>query len=283
MITIVIPAKNEANAITKVINSIKTVLNIKHEIIVVDDGSDDDTKKNATKAGALVISNPTNLGYGASLKRGINHAKYEMIGIIDADNTYPVKYFPDLIKMYKSGFDMAVGARTGKYYDESFIKKTLRGFLRFMVNFVSGSKSLDVNSGMRVFSKKNSMKYFNRLCNTFSFSTSLTLAYLMSQKFVGYVKIPYEKRIGKSKVNMIKDSLRTIQYILEITIYYNPLKIFILLSSLIMIVSIILFILGFITKIKIFYFSFLIGLSMATLSIIIGFLAVLFRQILVKD
>lgn len=284
MITVVIPAKNESEGIEKVIFEISNTFKKNElEIIVINDGSTDDTSLRAQNAGAIVLNNPNSLGYGASIKRGISSASYDMIATIDADLTYPSNYLPRLINLYQEGFDMVIGARQGRHYDESMFKKILRSFLRFMVEYTSGAKAPDVNSGMRVFSKKTSEKYFSHLCNTFSFSTSLTLAYYMSQKFVGYVDIPYEKRIGKSKVSLYKDALRTIQYILEITIFYNPLKIFILLSSFILVISSLSLLLGIYFKIKFFYFFFLIGVSTSIINIALGFLAVLLRQILIKE
>ena len=125
MISVVIPAYNEENAIEKTITEIEKVMKKNKidkgsEIIIVNDGSTDNTKSVAEKCGAVVINNPTNMGYGFSLKRGIKQAKNEMIVITDADLTYPFSSVPEMIKIKKEGFDLVVGARTGKYYKQSF-------------------------------------------------------------------------------------------------------------------------------------------------------------------
>ena len=130
-------------------------------------------------------------------------ANNELIAITDADQTYPFEYIPKMLEKKKEGFDLVVGARTGKYYRQNILKSILRRMMKFLVEFVSEKKIKDINSGLRIFDKSLVVKYFPRLCNTFSFTTSQTLAYLMNNHFVTYVDIPYNKRIGKSKIHLI--------------------------------------------------------------------------------
>jgi len=232
MVSVVIPAFEEEDAIQATIHDIQEVLaEIEHEILVIDDGSRDATGAKALTAGAKVIRHPHNLGYGAALKTGIKLAAFDTIVITDADGTYPNGDIPALLQEYGKGIDMVSGARTGKHYRESLLKAPLRRVLKWLVEFTTGRKIPDINCGFRVFSKKSIMPYFERLCNTFSFTTSLTLAYMMTNKFVTYMPIAYHKRIGKTKVRLFRDSLRTIQYIVQAILYYNPLKIFILMCG----------------------------------------------------
>ncbi len=153
--------------------------------------------------------------------------------------TYPFTEVPKLLEEYHKGFDMVVGARTGEHYRESNLKSPLRKILKFLVEFTAGRKVPDVNSGLRVFSKTTIIAYLNHLCDTFSFTTSMTLAYMMTGKFVKYIPIPYDKREGKSKVRLFRDSLRTLQYILQAINYYNPIKIFLSFAALCIFFSII--------------------------------------------
>ena len=198
MISVVIPAYNEGSVISETVKEIKKVFaedNIHDvEIILVDDGSTDNTAANSINSGAVTISHPHNIGYGRSLKDGIEAAKFDTIVITDADGTYPLYKIPDLLKEYNKGFDMVVGARQGDNYDESFKKKILRLILKKLVEFTAGREIPDINSGLRVFSKKEILPYFSKLCDTFSFTTSLTLAYMMNGKFVQYIPIEYKKR-----------------------------------------------------------------------------------------
>ena len=172
MVSVVIPAYNEENAIKQTIKEIKNVLkknklDKNSEIIIVNDGSTDNTGTVAEKCGVVVINNPCNMGYGFSLKRGITAAKNETIVITDADLTYPFDAVPEMLKKKNEGFDLVVGARTGKYYRQSLFKSILRKSMKRLVEFVSEKKIKDINSGLRVFDKSLVMKYFPRLCNTF--------------------------------------------------------------------------------------------------------------------
>lgn len=234
MFSVIIPAYNEGTVIAVTVFDILKVLKLNNiegaEIIVVNDGSTDRTAEMAIKAGAILINHPHNIGYGRSLKDGIKAAKYDTIIITDADGTYPLEMIPILYSEYEKGFDMVVGARQGANYDESFKKKMLRLVLKKLVEFTAGRKIPDINSGLRVFSKQETLPYFTKLCDTFSFTTSLTLAYMMNGKFVQYLPIDYKKREGTTKVRLFRDSMRTLQFITEAILFYNPIKIFIVFS-----------------------------------------------------
>jgi glycosyltransferase involved in cell wall biosynthesis len=235
-VSVVIPAYDEENGIELTIHSLHGVFKKSgfenYEVIVVDDGSSDSTGARARQAGARVVTHPHNVGYGRSLKDGIAAARHDVVVIADADGTYPVDRIPDLLQQYVQGFDMVVGQRTGNHYRESAIKAPLRRILKFLVEYTAGRKVPDINSGLRVFSRKSVQPYFQHLCDTFSFTTSLTLAYMLTGKFVTYVPIGYHERIGRTKVRLFRESLRTLQYIVQAIIYYNPLKIFLMMSAL---------------------------------------------------
>jgi glycosyltransferase involved in cell wall biosynthesis len=284
MISIVIPAFNEEDAITDTVKRCKDILqqigDENDEVIVVDDKSKDDTAKIAEKAGARVIRHPHNLGYGKSLKDGITAAKNDTIFITDADGTYPIEEIPKLYEIYKEGFDMVVGARQGKHYDESFMKKVYRRILKFMVEYTAGRKIEDINSGLRCFSRNTILNYFDTLCDTFSFTTSLTLAYMMTSKFVTYTPIPYHKRVGKTKVKLLRDSLRTTQFIVEAILYYNPMKIFILFILLLLIAAGFSFGIGALTHLKVFYFLAMGSILISIIMFGLGLLSIQFKQIL---
>ena len=287
MISIIIPAYNEEDAISETIKEIKKVLKENNllegsEIIVVNDGSTDKTKEKIIEEDVILINNPQNMGYGYSLKKGILKAKNETIVITDGDSTYPFSEIPKMLKEKEKGFDLIVGARTGKHYKESIRKEILRKILKLFVEFVSGKKIKDINSGLRIFDKSTVTKYFPRLCNTFSFTTSQTLAYFMNNLSVCYIDIPYNKRKGKTKVRLFKDSLKSIRYILEAGIYYNPLKIFTLLTFLCIFLSIIGFIISHFARINAGYILGIGGLLISIIIFALGILATLLKQIMDK-
>jgi glycosyltransferase involved in cell wall biosynthesis len=236
MITIVIPAYNEERGLGGVLDEARTVLAgsaalAGSEIIVVDDGSSDATAERARAGGAdIVIRQPHNLGYGRALKAGIAAATHDVIVITDGDGSYPLDGIPRLVAKLDDGYDMVVGARTGASYRESAVKRPLRAILKFLAEFTTGRRVPDVNSGLRVFRKSTITSYFDHLSNSFSFTTSVTLAYMLTGRFVEYVPIEYRARVGSTNVRLVRDSLRTLQYIVQVITVYNPIKIFLLLS-----------------------------------------------------
>ena len=177
---------------------------------------------------------------------------------------------------------MVVGKRTGKHLNETFLKRVYRRFLKFLVQFTAGRKIPDINSGLRVFSKETILPYFDTLCNTFSFTTSLTLAYMMTGKFVNYIPISYEKRVGKTKVKLFKDSLRTLQFIVEAILFYNPIKIFLVFDLFLVLVALISLTIAFFTQLKIAY---IMGIGSLLLTIVMfgmGLLSVQLKQLLTQ-
>ncbi len=286
MISVVIPAYNEENAIKETIDDIKKVFKENKtkdfEIVIVNDGSSDKTGEIAKAQGVTVVNHPHNVGYGRSLKDGIRKAKFDTIVITDADRTYPFDQAPMLLKEFKKGFDMVVGARTGSHYRESLVKAPLRKILKFLVEFTANREIPDINSGLRVFSRKTVLEYVDHLCDTFSFTTSMTLAYMMTGRFVKYLPIPYEKREGQTKVKLVKDSLRTLQYILQSINYYNPIKIFMLFAALCIIGSIGGFLLSIFMGLQSGFYLGIGGLLVSLVIVGLGLVADLLKQIMHK-
>ncbi|TVQ85339.1 MAG: glycosyltransferase family 2 protein [Chromatiaceae bacterium] len=284
MYSVVIPAYNEAAAIGESVAAIRVALAATDdvEILVIDDGSTDSTAAAARAAGAVVLMHPHNVGYGRALKSGILAAKYDTIVIIDADLTYPASAIPLLIDRYALGFDMVVGARTGHHYQGSIFKGPLRRLLQFLVEFSAGRAVPDANSGLRVFSRNTIVPYLPHLCDTFSFTTSLTLGYMMTGRFVHYLPISYHQRVGQTKVRLILDALRTLQYIVQAIIYYNPLKIFLLLTLITTVLSVLGFLLAAVTGLHAPYYLGIGGLLVTIVIFALGLLADLLRQILVR-
>jgi polyisoprenyl-phosphate glycosyltransferase len=228
MISIIIPVFNEEKAITETLQKCRQVLdtigNINGEIIVVDDGSADTTNYNIQQFGIKLITHSQNLGYGKSLKDGIMASSYDTIIIADADGTYPLEMIPGLLKAFGDDRQMLVGARQWNVFKESFIKRITRKILHQLILFSTGKKVPDVNSGFRVFSKKEILPFLPDLCDRFSFTTSLTLSFLMTEKSIAYIPIEYHKRIGKTKVKPLVDSLITLQFIFKALNKYKPIK-----------------------------------------------------------
>jgi len=226
-VSIIIPAYNEENGIIDVINEIETLLvekKINNEIIIVDDGSTDKTKEKVSSTNARLIEHQQNRGYGAALKTGIKASIYDQIAIIDADGTYPVNYIVELINN-KKDYDMVVGARTGKNVSIPLIRRPAKWALNKLANFLTNYKIPDLNSGLRLFKKNSLLKFLHILPDGFSFTTTITIAMITNNFNVKYIPIDYEKRIGKSKIRPIYDTLNFISLITRMVIYFKPLRV----------------------------------------------------------
>lgn len=282
-ITIIIPAFNEEQALRTVLASLQELQCFKgapgSEIIVVDDGSTDGTAAIAKSAGVKVISNPQNKGYGFSLKRGIEAAQNEYIVTIDADSTYPVEAIGKLVARLDSGFDMVVGARRGRAYWSSVIKALSRLVFKMMVEFVVGRRIPDINSGFRAIRKSKILPILPDLSNGFSFSTSSTLVFFLRGYFVDYLPIDYFKRSGKTKVRHVRDTLRTLQILVDVIVSYNPIKLFMLVALPPFILAVAF--LGVATfQYYVLYFLFmgLLSFLVSLLILALGFFADMFRK-----
>jgi glycosyltransferase involved in cell wall biosynthesis len=286
MLTVLIPALNEEGAIAQTVEKVREALEkggiSDAEVLVIDDGSSDRTGELARAAGATVLRNPHNLGYGASLKRGIVAARHDAVCLIDADLTYPEHEIPRLYQKHREGFDMVVGARTGHHYSGSIFKGPLRQILRFCVEFAAGRRIPDANSGLRVFSRSVALEQLPHLCDTFSFTTSITIAYCLTGRFILYVPIEYHLRLGKSKVKLLKDSIRTLIYIAQTIVYYNPLKLFLLFALSCIGVAAVCFGLGVLLEIAAPYYLGIGCLLLAVLMFALGLIADLLRQIMLR-
>jgi len=229
----VIPAHNEETAIPLVLEAAKKVAKdeaLQAELIVVDDGSTDQTAAVAASHGARVVSIPMNMGYGAALKRGIEAASHERIVIADADASYPLEHTGELLRRLDR-FDLVIGRRTGTTYYRSFLTFPVRLAYLLLVWFVVGRRVPDPNSGFRAFRRQAVAEFLPVMCGGFSFTTSMTTLFLLSGRTVDYLPIPYHRRVGRSKVRFIQDTLRTGQILCSVILLYNPIKLFVLLAG----------------------------------------------------
>lgn len=240
-VSIVIPCYNEENSIETTVVSIHETLknahNIKYEIIVVDDGSKDNTANIIKKLDCISIRHDTNRGYGAAIKTGIRYSNYNLIAIIDADKTYPIEILPEMLSYFPE-CDMVVGARIGENVHISLIRRPAKWFLRTLANYLTSSHIPDLNSGFRIFKKDIVERFWGIFPPGFSFTTTITLTCLSNDYIVKFVPIDYHKREGKSKIKPISDTLNFISLIVRTILLFNPLKIFFPLSLIVLFIGI---------------------------------------------
>jgi glycosyltransferase involved in cell wall biosynthesis len=233
-ISVIIPVYNEKNSIESTLKDVVEALQRQEypfEIIVVNDGSVDGTAEKLRElAGRFAfrqLRHIQNNGYGASLKTGIRQARYPVIAITDADGTYPNEDIPQLVWLLEPDITMVVGSRTGLSAKIPSIRHPAKWFIKMLAQFLSGHRIPDVNSGLRVFRKKEAMRYFQLLPNGFSFTTTITLSFLVNGYNVIYHPISYFKREGKSKIRPIHDTLNFVHLVMRTVVCFNPLKVFI--------------------------------------------------------
>jgi len=227
-VSIIVPSFNEEASVQSVVEGARDLMEqhgYRAEILVVDDGSTDNTAAAALAGGARVVRHRRNRGYGAALKTGITSARYDVIAIIDSDGTYPVKYLPAMLEELEH-VDMVVGSRTGKEVHIPLVRRPAKYVLRLLANYVSGSRIPDLNSGLRVFRRETVAQYFPILPNQFSFTTTITLAMLCDNYAVSYLPIDYHKRTGHSKI-VPWDAGSFAILILRMAMLFRPLRVFI--------------------------------------------------------
>jgi glycosyltransferase involved in cell wall biosynthesis len=226
-VSVVIPAYNEGEGVGAVVANISKVLThaeIPYEIIVVDDGSQDQTAEVAEAGRAIVLRHISNRGYGAALKTGILSASYNTICIADADGTYPAERIPDLLEALKAA-DMVVGARTGKSAAIPRSRRPAKWVLNCLANFVTRTKIPDLNSGLRAFRRDAALQYFHILPDQFSFTTTITMAMHCDRYAVTYLPIDYKRRTGKSKI-VPWDAATFASLIVRLAMFFRPLRVF---------------------------------------------------------
>jgi glycosyltransferase involved in cell wall biosynthesis len=222
--SILIPIFNEEKCIEETIKKCHEVMrgtDFSYEIIAIDDGSSDRSGEVLSQIIDIVfLENAYNLGYGASLKKGLRHAKGEWIIITDADGTYPIDKIPELIK-HTPRYDMVVGSRQTD--NDHFGRRPAKWILKKIASFVVGRNIPDLNSGMRVFRKDVAMEFYSLYPSGFSLTSTITLACMSSDYTVKYVDIPYYKRVGSSSINPFH-FFAFINLIIKMFLYFKPLR-----------------------------------------------------------
>jgi glycosyltransferase involved in cell wall biosynthesis len=231
-VSVILPVFNEEGAVAHEIQEIRRVLHARgviHEVVVVDDGSSDGSIERATAAGAAVIRHVENRGYGAAIKTGIDAARYDTIVITDADGTYPADQIPTLVDQLETA-DMVVGARTGARVHIPLVRRPAKWVLNWVAARVAGRKIPDLNSGLRAFRREIARQYLTILSNRFSFTSTITLAFLADDYRVVYHPIDYHPRIGRSKITPWH-FMDFLTLVLRLAVLFQPLRVFVPLAA----------------------------------------------------
>ncbi|MBN2059410.1 MAG: glycosyltransferase family 2 protein [Deltaproteobacteria bacterium] len=235
--SIIIPAYNESETIGGIIEKIRG-LYPDSEIIVVNDGSSDNTAAVANEAGAIVYSHPYNIGNGAAIKSGIRIASGEILVFMDGDGQHDPRDIAGMLELFPE-YDMVVGSRRNRG-QASFSRGIGNRILNWLACYVSKFRVEDLTSGFRAVKSSIARQFLYLLPNTYSYPTTLTLALLRDGRSVKYVPIALKDReSGQSEIRIIRDGLKFIMMITKVCTLYSPLRIFLPISFLLFMVGLI--------------------------------------------
>ncbi len=223
-ISIIIPAKNESAGLKTVLLKLNQTFPT-FEIIVVDDGSTDDTAQVALSMGAKVISHPYSMGNGAAIKTGARNASGDIFIFMDADGQHQVEHIFPLLEKFQQGYAMVVGARNSAAQANT-LRLVGNTFYNMLASWIVGHPIADLTSGCRIIEADKFKEFIHLLPNGFSAPTTITLAFFRSGYSVAYVPIDVKKRIGKSHLRPFTDGVRFLIIIYKMTVLYSPIKIF---------------------------------------------------------
>jgi glycosyltransferase involved in cell wall biosynthesis len=222
--SIVIPVFNEAANLGKLLAKINDLRLPRAEIIVVDDGSTDDSPIVAAQAGATVVRHPYNVGNGAAIKSGIRAARGKFLVFMDGDGQHKPEDIPKLLKDAEN-FHMVVGARS-KGSNTRFHRNVANLIYNLLATYVTQFPVKDLTSGFRVLERLDALRFIDLLPNTFSYPTTLTLAFLRSGLTLKYLPIQTLYRTGQSKISLVTDGVRFLLIITKIATLFSPFRVF---------------------------------------------------------
>lgn len=225
LLSIILPAKNESTALTKLLPRLRAA-QPQAEIIIVDDGSTDDTDSVCAANDVKLLRQPYSMGNGAAIKRGTREAAGDVLVFMDADGQHAPADIAYLIAKLDEGYDMVVGAR-----DWSGQAGVGRGVANTVYNWLAsrmtGFKVVDLTSGFRAVRANKFREFLHLLPNGFSYPTTSTMAFFRSAYGVAYVPIKAAQRVGKSHIRPLRDGARFLLIIFKIATLYSPLKLFV--------------------------------------------------------
>jgi glycosyltransferase involved in cell wall biosynthesis len=224
-VSIILPAKNEARALTGLLPRLR-VAYPSAEIVVIDDGSTDDTKQVCSESGITCVSSPYSMGNGAAIKRGARTATGDILVFMDGDGQHDPADVARLVAFLNEGYDMAVGARD--WDSQAGVGRGLANtFYNWLATQMTGHQVSDLTSGFRAVRASKFREFLHLLPNGFSYPTTSTMAFFRSAYPVAYVPIKAAQRVGKSHIKPIKDGIRFLLIIFKIATLYSPLKLFV--------------------------------------------------------
>ena len=224
-ISVILPAKNESEGLQRTLPALRARFP-EAELLVVDDGSTDDTALVCAEHRVRTLASPYSMGNGAAVKRGARAAAGELLVFMDADGQHDPESIQLLLDKMAEGYDMVVGARSASG-QANVSRGAANAFYNRLASWMTGHRVADLTSGFRVVRKDRFCEFLHLLPNGFSYPTTCTMAFFRSAYAVAYVPIPVARRVGSgSHIRPLRDGLRFLLIIFKIATLYSPLKLF---------------------------------------------------------
>ena len=232
-VSVILPAKNEAENLDALLPRLKSMaagLDREVEIIVVNDGSTDETREVCAAHGVRMLTHPYSSGNGAAVKTGARAARGEVLAFMDADGQHDPELIPGLLAKLDEGFDMVIGARTADAHAGAH-RFAANTFYNWFASWMVGQPVPDLTSGLRVARAERFRRFLYLLPNGFSYPTTSTMSFFRCGYPVAYVPVAVQRRAGKSHIRLLRDGLRFLLIIFKIGTLYSPLKLFVPISA----------------------------------------------------
>lgn len=231
-LSVIIPAKNESATIGALVERLKGLLP-GVEVVVVDDGSRDETAQRAQAAGATVVRHPVSRGNGAAVKSGVRAASGSTLVFMDADGQHDPAQIPALLARLDAGYDMVVGARAARMH-AGVPRLMANALYNVLASWITGVPVTDLTSGFRAARADAFRQFLPLLPNGFSYPTTITMAFLRAGYNVAFepVEVQPRKSASPSHIRPLRDGARFLVIIFKVTTLYSPLKIFLPFSAL---------------------------------------------------
>lgn len=228
-LSVVIPSKNEANSLSSLLSRLIEVVP-GAEIIVVDDGSTDETLSICQRHDVSVVKLPHSVGNGGAVKAGVRRATGDVLVLLDGDGQHDPRDLPELVAKLDDGYLMVVGART--FSSQASVGRAIANRVySWLASWMVGHRVEDLTSGYRVAESVRFKEFMHLLPNGFSYPTTITMAFFRSGYPIAYVPIEAGARTGKSHVRLLRDGARFLLIIFKIGTLYSPLKLFVPVSA----------------------------------------------------
>ena len=223
-VSIILPAKNESAGLAKTLPGLRA-LYPDAQILVIDDGSTDDTVAVCEREGASVVSHRYSMGNGAAIKTGARVASGDVLVFMDADGQHRPQEVGQLLAALEEGYDMVVGARNSQG-QASLSRQFGNAFYNRFGSWMVNHKIDDLTSGFRAVKAERFREFLYLLPNGFSYPTTISMAFFRSGYPIKYIPVTVDRRLGKSHIRIARDGVRFLLIIFRVATLYSPLKLF---------------------------------------------------------